>query len=246
MKQQNKKKEPHWLTIASIVLIFIISLVLILNKPIQNMMIVKGSNQYQLENVSKKKIQQNEKAKTNFNFSSVRSVNFQSVLSSKLDSQQLPVVGEIAIPDLKINLPIFKGVGNSSLLYGAGTMKENEKMGEGNYALAGHNMTGFSSDLSILFTPLKRAKPGMVIYVTDKENIYKYKINKIRKVKPNHVEVINDIPGKTEITLVTCADIKATQRIIVKGTYEGKESFKRATLEVKNAFERKYNQMSNL
>ncbi|KST94119.1 Sortase A LPXTG specific [Lactococcus lactis subsp. lactis] len=38
----------------------------------------------------------------------------------------MPVIGGIAIPDLKINLPIFKGVYNTSLLYGAGMMKEEE------------------------------------------------------------------------------------------------------------------------
>ncbi len=37
-------------------------------------------------------------------------------------------------------------------------MKADEVMGEGNYSLAGHNMTGFTSDLSILFTPLEKAK----------------------------------------------------------------------------------------
>ncbi|MCT0016633.1 sortase, partial [Lactococcus lactis subsp. lactis] len=229
-----------------IAVIFIIGLVLVFNKPIRNVLIATKSNHYQLENVSKKKIEQNKKEKSSFDFSAVKSVDFQSVLSSQFNSQDLPVVGGIAIPDLKINLPIFKGVDNTSLLYGAGTMKEEEVMGQGNYSLAGHNMTGFTSDLSILFTPLEQAKAGMTIYVTDKENIYQYKIDKISTVTPDHVEVINDTSGKTEITLVTCADAEATHRIIVKGTYVDKSPFNKATSEMKNAFERKYNQMNNL
>ena len=35
----------------------------------------------------------------------------------------------------------------------------------------------------------------MNIYVTDKENIYKYKIDKISEVTSEHVKVINDTPG---------------------------------------------------
>ena len=246
MKRKNKKKKFNWLINTLIGIIFIIGLVLIFNKPIRNMLIATKSNHYQLENVSKKKIEQNKKEKSSFDFSAVKSVDFQSVLSSQFNSQDLPVIGGIAIPDLKINLPIFKGVGNTSLLYGAGTMKEEEVMGQGNYSLAGHNMTGFTSDLSILFTPLEQAKAGMVIYVTDKEDIYQYKIDNISTVTPDHVEVINDTPGKTEITLVTCADAEATHRTIVHGNYVDKTPFNKATSEMKNAFERKYNQMNNL
>lgn len=246
MKRKNKKKKFNWLINTLIGFIFIIGLVLIFNKPIRNMLIATKSNHYQLENVSKKKIEQNKKEKSSFDFSAVKSVDFQSVLSSQFNSQDLPVIGGIAIPDLKINLPIFKGVGNTSLLYGAGTMKEEEVMGQGNYSLAGHNMSGFTSDLSILFTPLEQAKAGMVIYVTDKEDIYQYKIDNISTVTPDHVEVINDTPGKTEITLVTCADAQATHRTIVHGNYVDKTPFNKATSEMKNAFERKYNQMNNL
>ena len=106
-------------------------------------------------------------------------------------------------------------------------------------------MTGFTSDLSILFTPLEKAKAGMTIYVTDKDNIYQYKIDKIDVVTPEHVEVINDSPGKKEITLVTCADAEATHRIIVHGTFVDKTSYDKATDTMKNAFETKYNQIKN-
>ena len=37
----------------------------------------------------------------------------------------------IAIPELKMNLPIFKGLDNVGLYYGAGTMKEDQVMGKG-------------------------------------------------------------------------------------------------------------------
>lgn len=244
-KNKNKKRKYNWLLNTFIVLLFIVGLVLIFNKPIRNMMIATKSNHYQLQNVSKEKIEKNKKADVSFDFAAVKSVGFQSVLSNQFDSQPLPVIGGIAIPELNINLPIFKGVGNTSLLYGAGTMKADQVMGEGNYTLAGHNMTGFTSDLSILFTPLEKAKAGMSIYVTDKNNVYQYKIDKIDVVTPEHVEVLNDTPGKKEITLVTCADAEATHRIIVHGTFVDEKAYDKVTDSVKNAFEKKYNQINN-
>jgi sortase A len=45
---------------------------------------------------------------------------------------------------------------------------------------------------------------------------------------------------------VTCADAEATHRTIVHGTYVDKNPFNKATSEMKNAFEKKYNQMNNL
>ncbi|EQC56440.1 sortase, partial [Lactococcus cremoris subsp. cremoris TIFN5] len=233
------KKKVQLLLNTFIVLLFIVGLVLIFNKPIRNMMIATKSNHYQLQNVSKEKLKKIKKADVSFDFAAVKSVDFQSVLSNQFDSQPLPVIGGIAIPELNINLPIFKGVGNTSLLYGAGTMKGDQVMGEGNYTLAGHNMTGFTSDLSILFTPLEKAKAGMSIYVTDKNNVYQYKIDKIDVVTPEHVEVLNDTPGKKEITLVTCADAEATHRIIVHGTFVDEKAYDKVTDSVKKCFLRK-------
>lgn len=73
-----------------------------------------------------------------------------SLLTS--DGTDLPVVGGIAIPDLAINLPIFKGVTNDNLLYGAGTMKDNQVMGgENNYTLASHHVFGLTGSSQMLF-----------------------------------------------------------------------------------------------
>jgi sortase A len=41
----------------------------------------------------------------------------------------------------------------------------------------------------------------MVIYITDKEKIYQYKIRDVQVMTPDHVEVIDDHPGKKELTL---------------------------------------------
>lgn len=190
-----------------------------------------------------KQWKKNKKAKASFQFDKVSPVSFSSVMRNGINAQALPVIGGIAVPDLGINLPIFKGVANENLAYGAGTMKADQKMGQGNYALASHNVTGFNSDLHLLFTPLLKAKEGMLIYVTDKEKVYQYHVTHILKVTPDHTEVIQDHAGKKEITLVTCSDSKGTQRVIVQGELDKGVKFSSRNKKMDDALSKQYNQI---
>ncbi len=61
----------------------------------------------------------------------------EAVLRAQLSNKALPVIGGVAVPSVGINLPIFKGLANEALLYGAGTLSPTQN-GEGNYALASH------------------------------------------------------------------------------------------------------------
>ena len=63
----------------------------------------------------KKKIEENQDTEGNFDFDSVKAISSEAVLASQWDNQKLPVIGGIAIPELEINLPIFKGIANVNL-----------------------------------------------------------------------------------------------------------------------------------
>jgi len=123
------------------------------------------------------------------------------------------MVGEIYMPDVDMRLPILEGVSNENLWVGAGTMKPGQKMGEGNYALAGHHMW----DESQLFTPIMNSEIGDKAYVTDKNKVYEYTVTDIFVVQPSDGYVINDIPGEQTLTLVTCTDVWGSERHIVVG-----------------------------
>jgi sortase A len=134
------------------------------------------------------------------------------------------VIGDISIPELQINLPIFKGVDSRELLFGAGTLKENEQMGQGNYALASHHIVGQGGDV-MLFSPLTHAQIGQAIFITDKVQVWEYKINHLSIVSSHDTHDMNDIPHQKLITLVTCEDLTATHRIIVQGQLVHEFSF---------------------
>lgn len=223
-------------------LMIVVGFLLVFSKPISHYIIGLRSNDYQVSKVSKATIAKNETAEVTYDFSSVQSVSMKSLLSS--DGTDLPVIGGIAIPDLSINLPIFKGVMNENLLYGAGTMKDSQVMGgENNYALASHHVFGLTGSSQMLFSPLEKAKVGMTIYLTDKSIIYTYKITEIVSVSPEQTEVLDDVAGESTLTLVTCEDKEAAKRLIVKATLTDSITYQKATKTQMKAFSYSYNQI---
>lgn len=245
---RNKKKKKSKLTsflgkIVPVILI-IVGLALVFNAPIRNFIIGYNTNKYQVSKVSKKTIKKNETKTTTYDFDNVQAINSETILKNQMDSQQLPVIGGIAIPDLKMNLPIFKGLGNTELTYGAGTMKENQVMGGvNNYALASHHVFGLTGASEMLFSPLDKAQTGMMMYLTDKEKVYSYEIAEVTTVTPEHVEVIDDVPGESTLTLVTCTDPGATERIIVHAKLTDTTDYTKTKQSILDAFNVSYNQI---
>ncbi|WP_261086872.1 class A sortase [Streptococcus mitis] len=242
-KKNNKKTNRKNLLINVLAgFLILLSLALIFNSKIRDIFMVWNTNKYQVSQVSKEKLEENKDTEGNFDFDSVKAISSEAVLSSQWDSQKLPVIGGIAIPEVKINLPIFKGLDNVNLFYGAGTMKRDQVMGKGNYSLASHHIFTAENASQMLFSPLSRAKNGMKIYLTDKDKVYTYVIHEVKHVTPDRVDEIDDRSGVDEITLVTCVDYDATERIIVKGDLKEEKDYSQTPEEILTAFNQPYKQ----
>ncbi len=242
-KKNNKKiKRKNLLTNILAVFLILISIALIFNAKIRDAFIAWNSNKYQVSQVSKEKIEENQDTEGNFDFDSVKAISSEAVLASQWDAQKLPVIGGIAVPELEMNLPIFKGLDNVNLFYGAGTMKRDQVMGKGNYSLASHHIFTAENASQMLFSPLSRAKNGMKIYLTDKDKVYTYVIHEVKHVTPDRVDEIDDRSGVDEITLVTCVDYDATERIIVKGDLKEEKDYSQTPEEILTAFNQPYKQ----
>ena len=242
--KKNKKKTNRKNLLINILagFLIILSIALIFNSKIRDMFMVWNTNKYQVSQVSKEKLEENQDTEGNFDFDSVKAISSEAVLSSQWDSQKLPVIGGIAIPEVEINLPIFKGLDNVNLFYGAGTMKRDQVMGKGNYSLASHHIFTAENASQMLFSPLARAKNGMKIYLTDKDKVYTYVIHEVKHVTPDRVDEIDDRSGVDEITLVTCVDYDATERIIVKGDLKEEKDYSQTPEEILTAFNQPYKQ----
>lgn len=171
--------------------------------------------QYQLENNLLN--QEQKDPNITYDFGNVKPIRLMDIKDVSLDTRY--VRGQISIPSVNMRLPILEGVSNNNLWLGAGTLKPNQQMGKGNYSLAGHTMP----NPGLLFTPLHQVSKGSSIYITDGQYVYTYKTTKTEIVSPQSGNIIQDEMGDKMITLVTCSDLKATNRLIVQGKLIGKE-----------------------
>ena len=166
--------------------------------------------------------------KENFNFENVQEISPTSTFLAANNIDKSLLLGQIVIPSVNMNLPIFKGTTNDNLLAGATTMKESDKMGQGNFTLAGH----YNKDKSILFGSLMDVKVGDIIRVTDKVDIYEYKVYDTVTIDDKALYMIDDeralIHGNNIISLMTCYYSSNTgKRYFVLGDFVKKSPYEK-------------------
>ena len=231
MKVKESKTRRYLINIL-LVTIAIIGIILILNDPIKDYFIKINSRKYSVENLEINDVKKNKEMPASFDFDNVKEIDSKSVFMEQYKNKELPAIGGIAIPSVGINLPIFKGLSNEALIYGAGTMSKDQVMGKGNYSLASHH----TKNPELLFTPLEKVKVGEKIYLTDLENIYVYDVISNQKVSPDSVYLLDEIPGKYIVTLVTCGESEGITRIVVQGDLISITPLNKSTKDMKNAF----------
>ncbi|EAZ84742.1 class A sortase [Lysinibacillus fusiformis] len=202
------------LKLALLLCVLIIGLLLIFITPIQNVLIARMSDQFNAVEYSTDDIKRNNQLDADFEFEAVQSLSIAEVLQAQIKASKMPVIGSIAVPSVHMQLPILKGVGNAVLAIGAGTMKPNQQLGQGNYALAGH----YFEEKDILFSPLYQAQIGDIIYVTDMSNVYEYQLATKKIIAATDVYIVDDIPNQTTLTLITCAE-KGSKRLALQADF---------------------------
>lgn len=229
--RENNKKLKILKNIALLMVLFI-GILLLFHNSIENRLVSMGTDSMKIDTISASEIEKNNEENTSFNFEEVEELDLKTILKANLNKDDISVIGAISIPSVNLNLPIGKGTSGYTLALTAGTMKENQVMGEGNYALAGHNMD--REDL--LFSPLFQVKKGAAVYLTDLKYVYEYQIDEQRTIEATAIEVLDDIEGKKVLTLITC-DNNGEARLLTRAHFVKKIAIKEASNEVKEAFQ---------
>lgn len=127
------------------------------------------------------------------------------------------MMGEITVPSIKVDLPIYHGTADETLLKGVGHLEGTSLPvgGAGTHAvLTGHR--GLAS--ATLFTNLDRVAVGDSFSITVLNQELAYKVISITVVDPDQTQSLKAVPGKDLVSLVTCTPLGInTQRIIVTG-----------------------------
>ncbi|XJS10129.1 class A sortase [Aerococcaceae bacterium WGS1372] len=229
-KQKSRKGRGSFRTVLGVLLI-LVAVALLAIEPAKNFLIQRGSSQNSVSNLTREQIESNQLAEVTYNWEDINTLSAGEVLASSINPSDLPTIGGMAMPELGMNLPIYKGVSNEGMFYGAGTLYEDQEMGVSNYSLASHH----SINEGLLFEPLMRAQIGQTIYLTDLENIYVYEVDYIDTVPATAVEVTYPTQ-EARITLITC-DTGLVDRVIVQGKLVDTVSVNDASPEMLEAFE---------
>lgn len=127
------------------------------------------------------------------------------------------IIGQIFIPTIDMNLPILKGVTNENMMLGAGTMRLDAEMGQGNYPLAGH----YTDTRGVLFRNIHDIPVGTDVYITDKKTIYHYRIFSRELYPPDAFYMIEnaqaDVRGNPIVSLMVCDVTSDAGRIFAVG-----------------------------
>lgn len=211
------------LKITGAVILLLAGLVMIFNEQIKCVIVDWMTNS------SLKQPVKDDDSKGNFDFEKVKAVDNKMVAKAAFSKNQ-DSIGKLSVPSVKVKLPIFKGLDNYNLVRGAGTMKETERMGIGNYALAGHHM----KDGSLLFGPLENVKKGDKIYLADKHHVYVYETT-LKTVVDKQI-ISTTFRGQKLVTLITCASgmTGESRRVIVQGELLCKKPANKKNLKVFN------------
>lgn len=147
----------------------------------------------------------------------------QGTSESGLDYNQLlrtdntGIMGRIRIPSIDVDLPIYHGTSEATLLEGIGHLEGTSLPvgGEGTHAvLTGHR--GLAS--ATLFTNLDKVKLGDTFSITVLTQTITYKVTSTTVVYPDQTQQLRPVADKDLVTLVTCTPLGInTQRILVTG-----------------------------
>jgi len=124
-------------------------------------------------------------------------------------------VGELFIPAINTRLPIFQGVNEPNITIGAGSMKPDFIMGEGNITLASH----WDPNPRVRFGGLHLVEEGDLLLLSDAEYLYIYETIIYNTIITRYqVEITDYVEGKTYLTLFTCTP-DGTERLMVRGEF---------------------------
>ncbi|WP_460271238.1 class A sortase [Bacillus sp. NEAU-Y102] len=172
--------------------------------------LVEKNTKELVQETTHEEIKKNKEKEVEYNFEDVKPVSVTNIV--KVESSDDAVVGRIQVKSVNLDLPVIKGVSDEGMYKGAGTMKDGQELGKGNYALASHHM----KDPKLLFSPLDRVNKGDEIVISDDTGVYTYKVVEKREISAKDVYVIDDVEGHTLTTLITCLS-EGDGRLLVQG-----------------------------
>lgn len=196
--------------------------------------------QYIIENykpkVEKFTISNTAHAQANYDWTQVSNTNLASVAKSRVTNRN-QIIGLMSQPEAKVAVTIVEGVDKDALNLSAGTIRPNQKMGEGNYVLVAHHVP--KTEWALFSGVYYNSEIGQKIYLTDLNKVYEYTITNVKFVPDTAVYITEPdkylssenghTPGKALITIISC-DATGDARITEYGSLSNIYDFNKGEL----------------
>ena len=209
MNNSKSKNFKRFFKTLAIVLASLICLAMIFNRQV-GYVITDAT----IKNVSKIK---GEKLDPTYDTENVQPYSAEAAIEAAIAAPNIRAAGQISIPSVGINLPIYEGTNDVHLYLGAAESRprsETAAGSEGNYTLASHYVANRGS----LFEPLSRVSVGDEIFVAYEHNVYKYIVDKKDRINISDSDWLDDKGKEKLITLYTCVSLDLpSERWIVQG-----------------------------
>ena len=202
--------------------ILIVIGVILLFMPFISKKILKTNSTVNISNITSEQMEKNKKnMNKSYDQDKVTPITPGDILSNSNSADKSKIIGQLTIPSINKEIVIFDGLDNKNLLNGACTMKPNQIMGLGNYCIAGH----YCDNKDVLFGGLIDVKKGDIVRITNKKNIYEYKVFDTMIVKDDRVDllsdgIVNHGDGRALLSLMTCYKNQPGYRYFVVAKFQ--------------------------
>lgn len=127
------------------------------------------------------------------------------------------LMARVRIPSIDVDLPIYHGTGDATLLRGAGHLEGSHLPvgGEGTHAvITAHR--GLAN--ATMFSDLDRMGIGDTFTIEVLGEVLSYRVRDTKVVEPDESDSLRAVPGEDLVTLVTCTPLGInSHRILVTG-----------------------------
>ena len=127
------------------------------------------------------------------------------------------MMGQIEIPSINVNLPVFHSTSHATLLRGVGHLEHTSFPVGGETS---HSVLTAHSGLAShrLFTDLEELGIGELFFVRILGETFAYQVDQRRVVLPHEIQDIALVPGEDLLTLITCTPYAInSHRLLVRG-----------------------------
>lgn len=184
--------------------------------PFFNSFLLARNSDIDLANVSADSMAKAAESVTPVAFDAIKEIGYVDFwpLLGKWKSED--IMAELHIPSLDLEQAIFNSASNTNLLAGVGTLVADRTLDDSNFVITGHHVKG----KGVLLHNLMDAQKGTTVYITDKQDIYVYKIVDAIQKDTDAIYMLSEDQNEaydtdSVVTIMTCYQGKVSSRWFV-------------------------------